>query len=66
MSKHIGIVACSADGAALCYRTICQEAPGSLGDYMVSIRAENWDEVGIQGDASCILGFDWLIAEKTL
>lgn len=24
--KHIGIVACSAEGAALCYRTICQEA----------------------------------------
>jgi aspartate racemase len=26
MSKHIGIVACSAEGAALCYRTICSEA----------------------------------------
>jgi aspartate racemase len=25
MSKHIGIVACSAEGAALCYRTICVE-----------------------------------------
>jgi aspartate racemase len=24
--KHIGIVACSAEGAALCYRTICHEA----------------------------------------
>ena len=24
--KHIGIVACSAEGAALCYRAICQEA----------------------------------------
>jgi aspartate racemase len=24
--KHIGIVACSAEGAALCYRTICLEA----------------------------------------
>ena len=24
--KHIGIVACSAEGAALCYRTICQDA----------------------------------------
>jgi aspartate racemase len=24
--KHIGIVACSAEGAALCYRTICREA----------------------------------------
>ena len=24
--KHIGIVACSAEGAALCYKTICREA----------------------------------------
>lgn len=24
--KHIGIVACSAEGAALCYRSICQQA----------------------------------------
>ncbi len=31
MSAHIGIVACSAEGAALCYRTICQEAPASMG-----------------------------------
>ena len=28
---HIGIVACSAEGAALCYRTICTEAPALLG-----------------------------------
>src|SRR5215510_10060503 len=27
MTKHIGIVAGSAEGAALCYRTICVEAP---------------------------------------
>lgn len=26
MPKHIGIVGCSAEGAALCYRTICAEA----------------------------------------
>ena len=25
MTQHIGIVACSAEGAALCYRTICVE-----------------------------------------
>jgi aspartate racemase len=24
--KHVGVVACSAEGAALCYRTICREA----------------------------------------
>ena len=55
--KHIGIVACSAEGAALCYRTICTEAPALLGryahpevtmhtfnfaDYMRYIEAEDW------------------------
>jgi len=60
MSKHIGIVACSAEGAALCYRTLCAEAPAQmgehmhpevsmhthpLGDYMVHIRSHNWHEV---------------------
>lgn len=60
MAKHIGIVACSAEGAALCYRTICKEAPKEMGehthpevtmhtyplsDYMVHIRAGDWDTV---------------------
>lgn len=31
MAKHIGIVACTAEGAALCYRTICSEAAALLG-----------------------------------
>ena len=31
MAEHIGIVACSAEGAALCYRTICTEAPAVMG-----------------------------------
>lgn len=31
MPQHIGIVGCSAEGAALCYRTICTEAPALLG-----------------------------------
>lgn len=31
--KHIGIVACSAEGAALCYRTIAQAAEQYLGEY---------------------------------
>ncbi len=34
MAKHIGIVACSAEGAALCYRTICNEAPALMGRHM--------------------------------
>jgi aspartate racemase len=33
MVKHIGIVACSAEGAALCYKTICIEAPEKLFKY---------------------------------
>jgi len=31
MTQHIGIAACSAEGAALCYRTICTEAAQLLG-----------------------------------
>jgi len=31
MSRHIGVVACSAEGAALCYRTICLEGSRLLG-----------------------------------
>lgn len=33
MTKHIGIVACSAEGAALCYRTICLEALPLMGEH---------------------------------
>jgi aspartate racemase len=33
MTKHIGIVAGSAEGAALCYRTICIEAPAVMGEH---------------------------------
>jgi aspartate racemase len=58
--KHIGIVACSAEGAALCYRTICMEATAFLGEhmhpeismhthplaeYMVHIRNGDWASV---------------------
>jgi len=60
MAKHIGIVACSAEGAALCYRTICTEAPLKMGEhmhpevsmhthalaeYMVPIRKGDWEKV---------------------
>ena len=31
--RHIGIVGCSAEGAALCYRTICLEGTHSLGPH---------------------------------
>jgi aspartate racemase len=33
MTLHIGLVACSAEGAALCYRTICAEGPALLGPF---------------------------------
>jgi aspartate racemase len=60
MARHIGIVGCSAEGAALCYRTICAEAPDLLGEeahpevsmhthsfaeYMRHIRAGDWEQV---------------------
>lgn len=60
MTKHIGIVAGSAEGAALCYRTICLEAPAIMGEHnhpeitmnsvpmaehMPHIRANNWEAV---------------------
>lgn len=60
MPKHIGIVACSYEGAALCYRTICKEGSQYLGEhahpeislhnhplneYMKSIRAGDWEGV---------------------
>lgn len=33
MPQHIGIVACSAEGAALCYRTICVEGSALCGPH---------------------------------
>lgn len=33
MTRHRGIVACSAEGAALCYRTICLEALEMMGEH---------------------------------
>ena len=60
MPKHIGIVAVSAEGAALCYRTICAEGASMFGlyghpeismhtyplaDYMRRIDVGRWDEV---------------------
>jgi aspartate racemase len=47
MAKHIGIVACSPEGAALCYRTICKEAHKQMGKHMnpeVSIHSVSFDQ----------------------
>jgi aspartate racemase len=61
MSGHIGIVGCSAEGASLCYRTICVEGAElmgahahpevpmhthSLADYMQCIYRGDWEGVG--------------------
>jgi aspartate/glutamate racemase len=61
MPEHIGIVACSAEGAALCYRTICVEGAELLGphahpevtmhtpslaEYMNCIYRDDWQGVG--------------------
>ena len=60
MTAHIGIVACSAEGAALCYRTICEEGPRllgahahpevsmhthSLGDYVKCLERGDWQGI---------------------
>jgi aspartate racemase len=50
---HIGIVACSAEGAALCYRTICTEGPRLLGRYAhpeVSMHTPSFAEYTERGD----------------
>ncbi|MGF1612228.1 MAG: aspartate/glutamate racemase family protein [Kiloniellales bacterium] len=61
MPQHIGLVGCSAEGAALCYRTICTEGAELLGphahpevslhtpslaDYMRCIYRNDWQGVG--------------------
>src|SRR5262249_35856734 len=60
-AKHIGIVGVSAEGAALCYRTICVEGAGLLGahnhpqitmhtyplsEYMRAIEGNQWLDAG--------------------
>ena len=60
MTQHIGIVACSAEGASLCYRTICVEGGDLLGghahpevsmhtpslaEYVVCLERGDWDGV---------------------
>ncbi|MGE0849509.1 MAG: aspartate/glutamate racemase family protein [Hyphomicrobiaceae bacterium] len=61
MPRHIGIVACSAEGAALCYRTICLEGAELLGphahpevsmhtpslaEYVACLDRDDWQGVG--------------------
>lgn len=61
MAQHIGIVACSAEGAALCYRSICVGGADLLGphdhpeismhthslaEYMKCVDRDDWKGVG--------------------
>jgi aspartate racemase len=61
MPGHIGVIGCSAEGAALCYRTICVEGAAllgghahpeislhshSLGDYVACLDRADWPGVG--------------------
>src|SRR6185369_15412049 len=57
MTQHIGIVACSAEGAALCYRTIALEGAHAMGNH-------DHPEVSMHTHAlarymSCIQAGDW-------
>ncbi|MGH9501417.1 MAG: aspartate/glutamate racemase family protein [Terriglobales bacterium] len=57
MTQHIGIVACSAEGAALCYRTVALEGAQVMGTH-------NHPEVSMHTHAlarymSCIYAGDW-------
>ena len=45
MPKRIGIVACSAEGAALCYRTICAEAPDLMEAHGMLCKIPDEDEL---------------------
>jgi aspartate racemase len=61
MPKHIGIIGCTAEGAALCYKTICVEGSKALGphahpevsmhtpsfsDYVQRLDQDDWRGVG--------------------
>lgn len=57
MVQHIGIVGCSAEGAALCYRTICEEGAGVLGPHAhpeVSMHTPSFAEY-----VACLEEGDW-------
>jgi aspartate racemase len=73
MSQHIGIVACSAPGAALCYRTVCAELRhpevtmhgASFAAYVERLERGDWRGVGalILASATALAraGADFLI-----
>lgn len=57
MARHIGIVACSAEGASLCYRTICAEGAKALEPYAhpeVTLHSHSLAKY-----VECLEGNDW-------
>ena len=57
MPRHIGIVACSAEGASLCYQTICVEGAALLGPHAhpeVSMHTPSFADY-----TACLYRGDW-------
>jgi hypothetical protein len=68
MPEHIGIVACSAEGAALCYRTICTEGAQVFGAHAhpeVSIHTPSLAEYvnGLTAETGSVLASGCLRAQ---
>ena len=64
MRAHIGIVACSAEGASLCFRTICAEGTQLLGPYAhpeVSMHSHSLPEY-----LKCLDRGDWQCVSKLM
>ena len=57
MVQQIGIVACSAEGAALCYRTICTEGPEFFGPHAHPTVTLHSQSFGAYAD--CLEREDW-------
>lgn len=65
MARHVGIVGCSSEGAALCYRTLCAEAAQLLGPHRhpevslhtpsLHLYVERLDAGDVQGVADLML-----------
>jgi aspartate racemase len=67
--QHIGIVACSSEGAALCYRTICMEAAVLLGPHAhpeVSLHARSLAEYEARLDARDVPGVGELMLDSAM
>ncbi len=70
MALHIGIIACSAEGAALCYRTICAEGAEHFGPHghpEISLHSHSLAEYEAfleRGDLDGVAGLMLSSAEK--